>query len=184
MGFPGGSDGKESACNAGDPGLIPGSGRSPAGGSGYLLQYSCLENTMDTGAWWATVHGVTELDTTEQLSLSVSEFAYSGCLPWRPLGISPDGSWEVCRPPAQESGSPCSLTNLVILYLVLLSLHTASGDPAPLWNLVWRHHSPSVDPPGLHALLCPTAPSMGCIIPIPTWGGGLDMLPEFRSLRP
>ena len=59
-GFPGGSDGKESACNAGDPSLIPGSGRSPGEGNGNPLQYSCLENPMDRGAWWATVHGVTK----------------------------------------------------------------------------------------------------------------------------
>ena len=50
-GFPGGSDGKASACNAGDLGLIPGSGRSPREGNGNLLQYSCLENSMDGGAW-------------------------------------------------------------------------------------------------------------------------------------
>ena len=58
MGFPGGSDGKESACNAGDQGSIPGSGRSPGEGNGNAFQYSCLENPMDRGAWWATVHGV------------------------------------------------------------------------------------------------------------------------------
>ena len=58
QGFPGGSDGKESACKVGDPGLIPGSGRSPGEGSGYPLQYSGLKNSMDRGAWWATVHGV------------------------------------------------------------------------------------------------------------------------------
>ena len=58
VGFPGGSDSNESACNAGDPGSIPGSGRSPGGGHGNPLQYSCLENPMDRGAWWATVHGV------------------------------------------------------------------------------------------------------------------------------
>ena len=58
--FPGGSHGKESACNAGDLGLIPGSGRSPGGGHGNPLQYSCLENTMDRGASWATVHGITK----------------------------------------------------------------------------------------------------------------------------
>ena len=56
--FPGGSDGKASAYNAGDPGSIPGSGRSPGEGNGNLLQYSCLENPMDRGAWWAAVHGV------------------------------------------------------------------------------------------------------------------------------
>ena len=53
---------KESACNAGDMGLIPDSGRSPKGGNGNPLQYSCLENSMERGAWWATVHGVTGQD--------------------------------------------------------------------------------------------------------------------------
>ena len=53
-----GSDGKESTYNAGDPGLIPGLGRSPGEGNGYSLQYSCLEKSMDRGAWQATVHGV------------------------------------------------------------------------------------------------------------------------------
>ena len=53
------SDGKESACNYGDPGLIPGLGRFPGKGNGTPLQYSCLENSMDRGAWWALVHGVT-----------------------------------------------------------------------------------------------------------------------------
>ena len=51
LGFPGGSDGKASACNAGDLGSIPGSGRSPGEGNGIPLQYSCLENSMDGGAW-------------------------------------------------------------------------------------------------------------------------------------
>ena len=59
MGFPDGLDGKESACNTGDPGLIPGSGRSPGKGNGYPLQYSHLENSMDRGVWRATVRGVT-----------------------------------------------------------------------------------------------------------------------------
>ena len=69
-GFPGGSDGEESACNAGDPGSIPGSGRSPGEGNGYPLQYACLENSMDRGAWWDTVHrGRKELDMIERLTL-------------------------------------------------------------------------------------------------------------------
>ena len=61
--FPGGSDGKGSAYNAGDPGSIPGSGRSPGEGNGNPLQYSSLENPMDGGAWLATVHGVAKSQT-------------------------------------------------------------------------------------------------------------------------
>jgi len=57
LGFPGDSDGKESACHSGDPGLIPWSEKSPGEGNAYSLQYSCLENPMDRGAWRATVHG-------------------------------------------------------------------------------------------------------------------------------
>ena len=62
-GFPGGSEVKVSACNAGDLGLIPGLGRSPGEGNGNPFQYSCLENPMDGGAWWAIVHGVTKSRT-------------------------------------------------------------------------------------------------------------------------
>ena len=58
--LPGSSDGKESVCSAGDLGSIPGSGRSPGEGNGYLLQYSSLEHSMDRGPWWATVPGGTE----------------------------------------------------------------------------------------------------------------------------
>ena len=58
--LPSGSDDKESACNAGDPGLIPGSGKSPGEGNGNPFQYSCLENSMDRGAQQATVHGITK----------------------------------------------------------------------------------------------------------------------------
>ena len=59
-GFPRGSDGKESAYNAGDPGSSTGSGKNPEEGNGYPFQYSCLENSMDSRAWQATVHGVTK----------------------------------------------------------------------------------------------------------------------------
>ena len=66
--FPCSSVSKESACSAGDPGLIPGSGRSPGEGNDKPLQYSCLENPMDREAWHATVHGSQELDTIYQLN--------------------------------------------------------------------------------------------------------------------
>ena len=63
MCFPGGSEVKVSAWNVGDPGSIPGSGRSPGEGNGNPLQYSCLENPMEGGGWWATVHGVAKSRT-------------------------------------------------------------------------------------------------------------------------
>ena len=62
-GFPGGSDGKESACNVGNLGSIPGSGRSPGEGHSNPLQYSCLENPMERGAWRATVQGAAKSQT-------------------------------------------------------------------------------------------------------------------------
>ena len=66
MDFPGGSDCKESACNVGDPGSIPGSGSSPGEGNGNSLQDSCLENPMDRRAWWATVQGTVKLTLGEE----------------------------------------------------------------------------------------------------------------------
>ena len=63
MGLPGGSDGKESACNEGDPGWMPGSGRPPGEGHGYPLQCSRLENPTDRGTWQATVHGAAKSRT-------------------------------------------------------------------------------------------------------------------------
>ena len=79
LNFPGGSDGKASAYNAGDPGLIPGSGRSSGEGNGNPLQYSYLENPMDGGAWRFTVLGGTESDMTEQLILHYSKYE-NNCL--------------------------------------------------------------------------------------------------------
>ena len=74
-GLPWWLSGKESACNAGDLGSVPGLGRSPGGGHGNPLQYSCLENSMDRGAWWATVHGVAKSRTwLKWLSRSSSVF--------------------------------------------------------------------------------------------------------------
>ena len=72
-GLPGGSNGKASACSVGDLGLIPGLGRSPGEGNGNPLQYSCLENPMDGGAWWVTVHGVAKSWTR------LSDFTFTLC---------------------------------------------------------------------------------------------------------
>ena len=72
QGFPGGAEVKASACNVGDLGLIPGLGRSPGEGNGNTLQYSCLENPMDGGAWWATVHGWQRVRHDWATSLSLS----------------------------------------------------------------------------------------------------------------
>ena len=63
MSIPDGSDGKESICNTGDPGSAPGLGRSPREGNGNPLQDSCLENSMDRGAWWAVVQGIAKSQT-------------------------------------------------------------------------------------------------------------------------
>ena len=69
MGFPGDSEVKASACNVGDLGSIPGSGRSPGEGNGNPFRYSCLKNPMDGGAWWAAVHGVAKSQTRLSINL-------------------------------------------------------------------------------------------------------------------
>ena len=83
MGFPGSSDGKESACNARDLGLIPGSVKFSGEGSGYLLQYSCLENPMDREAWKTIVHRVakSQMQLRQTVSLSVMRPTPGRCDP-------------------------------------------------------------------------------------------------------
>ena len=73
MGFPGGLDGKESACSVGDLGSIPRLGRSPGGGHGNSLQYSCLENPMDRRAWQAIVHGILQARILEWVAFPFSK---------------------------------------------------------------------------------------------------------------
>ena len=81
---------KESTYLSGDLGLIPGLGRSLGGGHGNPLQYSCLENPIDRGAWRATVHGVTELDTTERLSIAHGRRVFLLSMPFPDLLIFPN----------------------------------------------------------------------------------------------
>ena len=81
LGFPCGSPGKQSTHNAGDLGLVLGLGRSPGEGKGYPVQYSSLENSMDRGAWWATVHGITKSRTQlKRLSTCALPIYTSFCL--------------------------------------------------------------------------------------------------------
>ena len=88
--FPGGSDGKESTCNEGDPGLIPGSGRSSKEGHGNPVQYYGLENSKDRGTWWATVHEGAKSWTwiTNTHFFQISEYASLVPLPVWGLGVS------------------------------------------------------------------------------------------------
>ena len=81
--FPGGSGVKNLPANEGDTGLIPESGRSPGEGNGTPLQYPCLENPMDGGAWWATAHGVTQSRTRLSDFTSLSLTIHSPCSQWR-----------------------------------------------------------------------------------------------------
>ena len=125
LGFPGGSDGKEPTCNAGDLGSIPGSGRSLGEGNGYPLQYSGPENSMDRGAWRPTVHGVAKSQTRLSKFLHIlhsttsrhqmSGFSPHWPIPWPQLGvlqcnslltlICPEVSVRSCRLRTQSHGA-------------------------------------------------------------------------------
>ena len=131
MGFPGGSDGKESACNAGDPGLIPGWGISPGGERCNPLQYSCLENPMNRGAWWATVRGVAKSHTAERLSTAQlwHDSAARGSLLLRAPVFSEQtsqeaqalpGFSEICSPPGR-SQAPNISALLTLLFSSFLN---------------------------------------------------------------
>ena len=99
MGFPCGSDSKESTYNAGDPSLIPGSGRFPGEGNGNSLQYSCLENCMDRGTWWAlilTLLGHKESDMTERLH-DFTHLSIKSCWKHNENGITMPTELEVRR---------------------------------------------------------------------------------------
>ena len=94
--FPGGSDSKASAYNVGDPVSIPGWGKSPGEGNGNPLQYSCLENPIDGGAWWATVHGVAKSQTrlndfTSEVNMEKAMAPHSSTFAWKIPGMEEPG---------------------------------------------------------------------------------------------
>ena len=109
-GFPGGSDSKESACNAGDPGVIPGLGRPPGEGNNYPLEYSCLENSMERGDWWATVHRVSSV----QLLSCVRLF---------------ETPWTAARQASLSTTNSRSLLILMSIELVMPSSHLILCHP-------------------------------------------------------
>ena len=110
-GFPGGSEVKVSSCNAGDLGSIPGSGRSPGEGNGKPLQSSWLENPMDRGAWWATVHGVAK----SQTQLSDLTFIFT-CHPYLE-SVDPTPRDEVTHFITKEGLDPLSISSALLLIL-------------------------------------------------------------------
>ena len=122
---PGGSDGKESSCNAGDLGLIPGLGRSPGEGNCYSLQYSGLENSMDRGAWQATSWGRKESDKTEWLSPALPGLSrVRHCPLQRPPGHSPVSGCCHLRPWAWSHLLPGLYSSLL---LTATLLHRLAG---------------------------------------------------------
>jgi len=116
-----GSYGKESACKAGALDLIPGLGRSPGERNGNPFQYSCLENPMDRGAWWAIVHGVTKAGTTEQLI-----HTHTLTAPMRGGSLEDWGLFEGAK--CQPDGNSCShhITSVKIPTEDPLAMHLSS----------------------------------------------------------
>ena len=120
--FPHSSVGKESVCNAGDLGSITGSGRPPGKGNGNPLQCSCLENPMDRGVWWATVHGV-------QFSHSVMSDSF--LTPWttaHQASLSITNSWSPPKPMSVESVKPSNISSSVVPFSSCLQSFPTSGS--------------------------------------------------------
>ena len=138
----GGSDEKESACNAGDLGLIPGLGRSPGEGHGNPLQYPAWRIPMDRGAWWATVHRVAKSQTTEQLS-TAQNLLWWGLIAsplvqiWTPLG----SEMPFLKLSLGSLAAPIVLHllwNPKVTFHILFYLCTLKS-PLTLWSTSWGH---------------------------------------------
>ena len=147
------SDGKESACNAGDLGSIPGSGRSPGTGNDNPLQYSCLENSMDRRAWGATVHGVTKSRTR----LSDCHFHYAHF--FQKVGSSYTSSFVTCLPPQQHVVTTCPLPGLETPTALLMPFPCV--DTPCSWLLGDIQNLPSLDNAALN-----------CFVPVPLYTHG------------
>ena len=106
QGFPGGSDSEESGCSVGDPGSIPGSARSPGDWNDYPLQYSCLENPMARGAWWAAVLGVTKSRTRQRLTHTHTHTHTDTVTHTAPTGTSRSLKWTLITCYTYRAGSP------------------------------------------------------------------------------
>ena len=141
MGFPGGSEGKASACDAGHPGSIPGWGRSPGEGNGNPLQYCCLENIMDREAWWATVHGAACLTLCNAMDLSppgssVYGILWARILEWVAMPSSRGHSW----PRDQTRISYVSFIGRWVVAQMVKNLPSSAGDLVNPWigKSPWR----------------------------------------------
>ena len=150
-GFTDGSDGKESDCNARDLGLIPWLGRSPGEGNDYLLQFSCLENSMDRGAWWATVPGWQRVRCTW---VTITSSPYAG-----PSQVDQAGLGGVIIPPwhfltaVREEGSSAIQSQLSLICInskllfscIRVGMHFALRDTSisfsSSWEQIWASHS-------------------------------------------
>ena len=143
-----GSDGKEPACNGGDMGSISGLGRSPGGGYGNPLHYSCLENPMDRGAWQATVHGVSESGMTEQRSTVALQGEFQAFI--LPPIVHPPTVHQPSMPPLSRTHSSSHLSIVSPSTLPPLILHP------PLYLPSIHPQPPSVPLSGHHLCIPPS----------------------------
>ena len=158
MGFPHSSVGKESTCNAGDPGSIPGSGRPPGEGNGNPLEYSCLENPMDRGAWWATVHGVARVGYdlgTKPPPMKVKDKGIPLELPGHCPGIEKQGTsvlahWGIPLNPKEDPLWKLLLDTLDLFILVVekqCSAFISNSEEQESWGRISSSRSLGSAPP-------------------------------------